>query len=70
MSIKLGFKYQDRLTGVEGYAYAIATYLTGYTNINLIKTGEDSDPGEDRWIDSTRLVEVGPPAFGFQFFLD
>lgn len=52
MTIKLGDKAKDRLTGFEGYVTAKAEYLGGCIRYELIAF---DDPSKEFWFDSDRL---------------
>jgi hypothetical protein len=60
MRAKLGKKYRDTITGVEGTATSITEFLYGCRRIGLVTTNADGDVKD--WVfDEPGLEEVKEP---------
>lgn len=61
MSVQLGKRYRDSLTGIEGIATSRTTYLYGCVRVGLETLAKEGEP-KDLWFDEQRLVdEAGNP---------
>lgn len=62
MTVRLGEKYRDAITGFKGVATARAEYLHDSPSIKIeANTGPSADKKE-QWISETRLEPVPPPS--------
>ena len=65
MTVKLGDKVVDKISGFAGIATAIAKYLNGCTRILVEPTGlkESGEPIGAEWFDDIQVEVVGASEF-------
>ena len=56
MSIKLGDRVTDIITGIKGIAWCRASYLTSPDQIGVMPKAEDNKQGEIYYMDEDRLM--------------
>lgn len=62
MTIQLGAKYKDRITGFEGRATGHVRYITGCNQVLLAPTVRpDGSLAESVWLDEQRLQLTSEP---------
>ena len=58
--IKLGAKYEDKITGFKGVATGYVQYLSSCNQALLTpKIKKDGTKSDSHWIDEQRLTQVG-----------
>lgn len=59
MTIELGMKYRDRISGFTGTATGYVRYITGCNQVLLgPKAKDDGTLSPSEWFDEQRLVQV------------
>lgn len=58
MNERIGYTYQDIITGLTGVCIGHVEYITGCHQSLIQPKGEGSDIPESRWIDDQRLKKV------------
>lgn len=56
MSIRLGDRVTDIISGFRGIAWCRVTYLTSPDQIGVMPASEDNKPGEVYYMDEDRLM--------------
>ncbi len=60
MTTLIGAKYQDKITGFEGIAIGLVTYISGCKQVLLApKVGNDGKRMDAEWFDEQRVEIVG-----------
>ena len=57
--IKLGAKYKDIITGFEGIATGLCSYITGCDQILLAPKSKKNDKPDSQGFDMNRIKRVG-----------
>ena len=60
--IVLGARYRDKVTGLEGVAIGITTWLTGCDSVGLLGPAQDGKVAEPYWTDTSRVEPIGDGA--------
>ena len=60
VSIKLGQKARDKVTGFEGILTGKAEYLYGCAQYCIVPAAKDGKIGESHWFDEGRIEVIGP----------
>jgi hypothetical protein len=70
VSIELGLKYRDRITGFEGVATGYTVELTSAPQVRLVPlVGQDGNERDPSWFDIERVELIGGQSFGFASFV-